>query len=1046
MKHLAPGQVVNDEGAMGSMGKRKHRSSRKGVYIGAGAAMAAISFAVLPQASASPDTLPEAIELKDPSFEDQNLRSWYFWPGGGQSLPSDSSVSASQGGRYMKMNGVTSQDVTVRPGSKLRFRLDYRAYAKAAGYRITASNNKAQYYEYLSFVTDTQVKKWQTASGIFSMPGDLPPVNDSDVKNNLRLKIGSHVEHDNEPILVDNFVVEYLPSVRVESVQPSQPVQIGSEVEVTTTIHHEGGGALHEALLSVPLPRGVSYEGRAGDATVTLNDGQPVNVPAVEKTDGARRLEIKPGAGGGDVTAGTYVVKYKVRIGGEVDDKFSLKPTLFHKWASADSFDQQMDVTPVDFQVAKSDAQLVEGGFAGVYEKNKDAVLQIPVKNLGEHDAKGVKVKVEPKNGIAAFDANDDCVKVAGGAVECSVGDLAPDAKKTIEVKGRVTGSGVLQAKATVTADSRQMSPREQTYTGQIDNYFKLDLTTVVRHANGDVAKTVEPGEKLTFEAKVTNSGPDAVGGLSYKLVLPKGLASDQPIPAKWDVGTLDSQQSREMKFTATAPADLPEFFYSVLRTSATGQDRSEHKDAEAKVEVNRSAQLEASVSVDRGGAKTDGPLVPNTPVGYTVKIKNSGPSTAQNVVVSQSLPEGFASGMPVLQKGLSYDSEQNKWTVDSIPAGQTVELTLKGRVLPDHSSLTYEAKIEEASIPDSRGAYGEVESHRVSQTSEVTQQAEINVAVARTKPKAEARPGEEVTWNVTASNAGPSIAKGVEIANKLPEGVTLTSAKDEDGKDVALEGNVWKPADLAPGDTATLTVTGTVPADRDTLDFTSSVARSATPDIRGAIGEVPQHKAVNSLKAIQQADLDVTLTPAASGLKPGEKGTVTVTVSNAGPSLAKGTTAELSLPDNLTGITDDGKGTFDAQSGTWKVGDLKVGDEKSLTLTFSSDTEQESTFSVLALASAAEDPNACVDVCASAIAKISKSGEAPAAPGDSGDGAGGGSGGESDGLAGGAEEKSALDQALAATGSNALWLGAGALGAVGVGAALLIAARRRRA
>ncbi|MFE9566499.1 hypothetical protein ACFYM0_36005 [Streptomyces sp. NPDC006487] len=1031
------------------MHKRKHRNSRKRVYVGMGAAMAVISVAALQQANAA----TEAIELQSGSFEEADLKGWDI----SKKLSEDRKlyavetnyrgvVTASDGSKFLRLfeGAIAQQDIAVMENSHIRFRLDYRTLDPAVAYRVTSSKpNGTGAYQYETFTASPQQTGWNTIGGVFTeSQGGI-----------TRFKIGpDKIDSGNQEVLVDNFQLEYAPQVTTSSEKTAAPVQLGSTVEVTSTIEHTGGGALHNSLFSVPLPAGVTYV--PGSAEV-VNEGATAHAESVLK-DGGRLLEVKPTTDG-TMTPGKYTVTYKVTVAQEVSDTFELKPTLFHQWApkAAGERDQKITVEKTDFTVAKSAAQFADegGGFEKKtpYIRGEEAVLRIPVTNPGPDEARNVVVRVsaEKGNGIEKFTGVDgDCVEsTVPGAVDCSVAALQKNTTKVFTVKGNVVGSGTLQADAVLTATSRQVDMR-RSYSSSIDVYSMMKVKTTVLNSKGEEAETVDPGEELTFKTTMENTGPNAAGDVQVSFELPEGLTSEEPLPKTWPVGNLEpgAGGAKTLEFTAKAPADTADFQFRAKVTGFAGTDKSKEKESESTVKVNRNAQLNASVSVEGGGAQPGDPVVPGASLTYKVKIANDGPSAAGNVVVSQELPPGFGPDPTYPPRGIRYDGNERKWTVESIPGGQSVELALKGRVLPDHPSLKYEAKIEEASVPDLRaegGAYGGLEAHRVSQTTEVTQQVEMNVAVARTKPKAEARPGDEATWTVTASNGGPSIARGMEIANQLPDGVTLTSAKDQEGKDVALDGaeHVWKPADLKPGDTATLTITGTVPADRDTLAFTSSVTKAGAPDARGAVGQVPQHKAVNSLKVIQQADLDLTLTPGASGLKPGETGAVTVTVSNAGPSVARAATTELALPDNLTGITDDGTGSFDAQTGTWRVGDLAVGEEKSLTLNFSSDKEQESSFQVLALSSAAEDPNACVDVCASATAKFSKSGEAPA----SGDEAGAGAGTDGDTLADGGQEESVLDQALAATGSNALWWGAGALGAAGIGAALLIAARLRR-
>ena len=92
------------------------------------------------------------------------------------------------------------------------------------------------------------------------------------------------------------------------------------------------------------------------------------------------------------------------------------------------------------------------------------------------------------------------------------------------------------------------------------------------------------------------------------------------------------------------------------------------------------------------------------------------------------------------------------------------------------------------------------------------------NLGVTITASDAAPEVGDQVTYTVTATNAGPDTAGDTEVAVTLPTGLTNPSASTATGSydpdpdsDAATRIGVWSVGDLANGASATLTVMATV-------------------------------------------------------------------------------------------------------------------------------------------------------------------------------------------------------------------------------------------
>ena len=90
---------------------------------------------------------------------------------------------------------------------------------------------------------------------------------------------------------------------------------------------------------------------------------------------------------------------------------------------------------------------------------------------------------------------------------------------------------------------------------------------------------------------------------------------------------------------------------------------------------------------------------------------------------------------------------------------------------------------------------------------------------------------GETITWTVVISNAGPSAAQSVSLADTLPQGVTFAgiTAKQADGSTVVCATTACMVGDIAVGGRVTVTVVGLVAASVPTGTVLTNVAAVTT-------------------------------------------------------------------------------------------------------------------------------------------------------------------------------------------------------------------------
>ncbi|WP_266884852.1 hypothetical protein [Streptomyces sp. NBC_01264] len=882
-------------------------------------------------------------------------------------------------------------------------------------------------------------------------------------------KVTAVFKSEYDGIALTNVKIEYAPVIAVKAKQSTVPLEVDGIAEVAVDVADEGGAPGAGAALGAVLPPGIAYVD--GSAKVDDHKGGGVHKVDGVTVDG-RRLTIPIGSGqeGGLEQGDKRTVTYQVKVdpshlgkGKSFSQKIEVR--LDGRWRE--------NLDSVTFEVAHADVGFEAGGFTkqAEYQRGEKADVAFVMKNHGPDAAQNVKLSVEKPVGIKDFKApeGDRCV-VDGNVTECPIGALAKDASKKITFSGTVDNVGSLEAVGKVSSSTYNPAGGDGTvrYAGNSVNEIDLGVRTkILDGESGDelpVGSAVKPGQKLRLVVDASNAGPSPTAQFKVRVHLPEGIEPGEPsspgydkATGEWTIGQMQANGQASLTLPVTVPADGTRLAFKADIDPDSYKDLTEtnlaNNMSQTSVEVARKADLKVAVSAapSAGGASEE--YTPGESVTYTIGVKNDGPSTAPGVKVAHVMPTGMRAEDPSGPNGTYY--KDGVWTIPSVAAGETVELTVKGIVPADQEKTVHRVCVvgtasgfpgEYKPCDESNDMAGHV---AVSELHVVQRAASLVTVVPEGGTNARPLPGQKVSWTVKSANPGVSQAKGLEIEVPVPAGVTGAESVLEGGG--SYEDGLWKPADVPVGGAAVLKLTGTVLPDHDQLDYRATVKKSTTP-----LDESKSIKTAESTVAVQQvAGLDVAITPVdgKDSVKVGEQARVKVTVANKeGPSTARGTVAELGIPP-VEGLTHDGGSDF-GNEGTWKVGDLKPGQEKSLTLTFIPKEAKDFTFDVLSVHSDAANPQECQDICASTQVKVTADApndnpdkpndpdkpNGPDAPGDQTPPPG-------DGQTPPADDggKSLVDQVLASTGSNAMWWGAGALGAAGIGAALLIAARRRR-
>ena len=551
----------------------------------------------------------------------------------------------------------------------------------------------------------------------------------------------------------------------------------------------------------------------------------------------------------------------------------------------------------------------------------------------------------------------------------------------TVLANVSASASGTLTNTATVTA------PAGVTDTNTANN-SATDIDNLVPTADLSITKTdnkggssitnstgsVVPGSSLTYTVVVHNAGPVAVTGAAVSDTLPAGISSDTwtatatggatgftTSPSTGAINDTNVSLPVNSTITYVIVANVAASASGTLMNTATVTSPTSPIDpnltnnsATDKDTVVQTADLSISKTDNKGGSSvthTTGSVVPGTTLTYTVVVTNNGPSAANGVKIADTLPAGVvsdawtatasggATGFTASSSGAINDTAVN------MPSGSTVTYTVTANVSSSATgTLSNTATVTApAGVSDPTSA-----NNSATDSDTLTPTADLSITKidnkggsSITSTPGNVTPGNPLTYTIVVSNAGPSNASGVKVADTLPAGIssdtwTATASGGATGFTASSSGAINDTAvSLPSGSSVTYTILANVSGSAfGTLSNTATVTAAAgTTDPNSA-----NNSATDTDNLVPTADLTVTKTDNKGGssisgatgtTSPGSTVTYTITVTNAGPVAANGAQIADTFPAGITSdsytATATGGATGFTASSTGNINDAAV-------------------------------------------------------------------------------------------------------------------------
>lgn len=538
-----------------------------------------------------------------------------------------------------------------------------------------------------------------------------------------------------------------------------------------------------------------------------------------------------------------------------------------------------------------------------------------------------------------------------GNLIETTV-DLDPGAEITYTINGTLDpdAEGSLANTASVRRSLDTTDP-------DLSNNDDTNIAPILRSADLELNKLlatppaqIQVGGEVEFSIVLRNRGPSRANDVAVTDVLPAGLSFVNATTAKgtasynpanrtvtWTVGTMLRDEVATLSLRTTWDGS------SVVNTAqvsnsdtpdpdSTPNNNDPNEDDQSRVQLpGRVADLELlkRVSAPRVNVGTNAT--------FTLELTNKGPDTATGVRVTDQLPVGLAFVSATPSQG-SYEPVSGEWEVGTLAANGQATLTIVVTVLgPGPFTNVAQVSAADTYDPDStpnNDVPGEDDQSFATISGD---QADLSIRkrVNNTQPNYD----EQITYTVELRNDGPSDATGVQVTDRLPDGLLYVSHTTSTGSyDVAT--GLWNVGSVPAGGVATLEISARVRSVARIVN-TAEVSAADQPDIDSTPGNGDPNEDDYDRVPLTPQVADLELTKVASTPRPalGSQFDFTISLTNRGPVPATGVQVLERLPAGLSYVSHTAsRGSYAPATGYWTVGTVDVDEVLTLVLTVQMD------------------------------------------------------------------------------------------------------------
>ena len=464
----------------------------------------------------------------------------------------------------------------------------------------------------------------------------------------------------------------------------------------------------------------------------------------------------------------------------------------------------------------------------------------------------------------------------------------------------------------------------------------------------------------MTYEIVVTNSGPSGVPNVNFTDSLPNVLTGlvvstsqgsclfSGPYTLVCDTGPLGAGKSVTVTVVGNVPGNATA---DLVNTAALGQPSgyTDPNPSNNNITILTQVVPQADLQLFKTATAT---VNAGQDIYYTVKVVNNGPSTAQNVEVTDTLPVGVTY-QDAASTAACFETAPGSGVVKcpagALNAGASITFTIVAKA---NANLQPGTSLENIAQVTSTTADSNPNNNTDNADTSIVSQADVSVT--KSGP-ATVTAGGTVTYNILVTNSGPSTAQSVDVKDQLPAGVSFVSGTATGGG-VCVSG-ICQLGNIPAGQTRSITIVGQVDSD---IPVGTQLTNTATVFSDSPDPNSGNNSATASSTVQTSADVRVTKVDLQDPVGPTEGFLYEIVVTNSGPSDALNVVATDTLGANLTFAGASAGCTNAGQTVTCTVGTLPAGQSVSFLIAVKAGNVADGTVlnNSVTVSSSTPDPN----------------------------------------------------------------------------------------
>ncbi|WP_242269080.1 DUF6923 family protein [Bacillus cereus group sp. BfR-BA-01352] len=547
------------------------------------------------------------------------------------------------------------------------------------------------------------------------------------------------------------------------------------------------------------------------------------------------------------------------------------------------------------------------------------------VSNAGPNDAENVTLTdVIPSEVLNPQFSIDGGVTFNPWPGTLLLGTLVNGATETILIRGTVSTAAIGTITNTATVDSTTPDPDPTNNTSTV-------ITPVNASADVAIVKTASPnpvsgGNLLTYTLLVSNFGPSDAENVIVTDDIPSDIINPEfstdggitfsPWPGTLSLGILVNGATETILIRGTVSTAAVGTITNTATVESTTPDPDPTNNTSTVVTtVNESADI----SVVKLGIPT--PVIAGQVITYTIVVSNAGPSDAENVTLTDAIPSVVLNPEYSIDGGITFNPWLGSINLGTVLNGTSDTVLIRGTVSASAIGNISNTAVVNSTTPDPDPTNN-------TSTFDTPVETLADISVVKTGSPNPVLSGSILTYTVVVSNAGPSDAQNVTLADTVPREIL----NPEFSTDGGVTFNPWLGSinlgTLANGASRTIIIRGTVNGSATGLITNTAVVSSTTPDPDPTNNISTEFSAVNT-----SADISVVKTASPSPVLSGGLLTYTVMVSNAGPNNALNVTLTDTVPSDVLNpeFSTDGGITFNPWPGSINLGTLVNGTSQTI-------------------------------------------------------------------------------------------------------------------